>query len=154
MIGRQHATVDHRGRRVKLLHPHELNDRGVDPKPFKIPDVGCLPARSYIWSRLHWSYVVYLAAFMLVLFGFMALASRLGLQNSWSVGLSFMAAFMLTYPMYNTIWWRFVMPRHTQQIIDAGYCPLCAFSLEGLAADDDGCVVCPECGAAWKRSEA
>lgn len=29
-------------------------------------------------------------------------------------------------------------------------CPVCAYRLEGLGEADDGCVVCPECGAAWK----
>lgn len=29
-------------------------------------------------------------------------------------------------------------------------CRACAFSLEGLAPEGDGCVVCPECGAAWR----
>ncbi len=31
-------------------------------------------------------------------------------------------------------------------------CRACTFSLAGLAAEPDGCTVCPECGAAWKLS--
>ncbi len=31
-----------------------------------------------------------------------------------------------------------------------GVCGSCAFSLEGTIADQDGRVVCPECGAAWR----
>ncbi len=30
-----------------------------------------------------------------------------------------------------------------------GICGSCAYPLQGLATDDDGCHVCPECGAAW-----
>lgn len=30
-----------------------------------------------------------------------------------------------------------------------GLCASCAFSLQGLGPDDDGCLVCPECGHAW-----
>ena len=29
-------------------------------------------------------------------------------------------------------------------------CPVCTYSIEGLPAQDDGCVICPECAAAWK----
>jgi hypothetical protein len=32
-----------------------------------------------------------------------------------------------------------------------GVCPSCEYSLEGLEAESDGCVVCPECGGAWGR---
>ena len=33
-----------------------------------------------------------------------------------------------------------------------GVCGSCAYPLEGLVHEDDGCVVCPECGAAWRES--
>lgn len=29
-------------------------------------------------------------------------------------------------------------------------CAVCGYRLSGLAAGDDGCVVCPECAAAWR----
>ncbi len=29
-------------------------------------------------------------------------------------------------------------------------CPSCRYDLAGLPADPDGCLVCAECGAAWK----
>ncbi len=32
-----------------------------------------------------------------------------------------------------------------------GICGSCAYSLQSLAPEADGCVVCPECGAAWRR---
>jgi ribosomal protein L37AE/L43A len=34
-------------------------------------------------------------------------------------------------------------------MLDASLCPSCTHSLEGLPRHEDGCVVCPECGAAW-----
>jgi hypothetical protein len=34
-----------------------------------------------------------------------------------------------------------------------GRCPQCAYRLSDLKPEADGCVVCPECGAAW-RSDA
>ena len=34
--------------------------------------------------------------------------------------------------------------------LGSGRCASCAYALAGLAAEEDGCVVCPECGAAWR----
>lgn len=31
-----------------------------------------------------------------------------------------------------------------------GVCGACAYSLQDLATEPDGCLVCPECGAAWR----
>jgi predicted RNA-binding Zn-ribbon protein involved in translation (DUF1610 family) len=35
-----------------------------------------------------------------------------------------------------------------------GWCASCGYSLEGVEFAADGCRVCPECGAAWRRSDA
>ncbi len=35
-----------------------------------------------------------------------------------------------------------------------GVCAACEYGLGGLAVEDDGCVVCPECGAAWRLGES
>lgn len=33
--------------------------------------------------------------------------------------------------------------------VKSGRCRACAFPLNGLHVEDDGCTTCPECGAAW-----
>ncbi|MBX3359020.1 MAG: hypothetical protein KF745_11410 [Phycisphaeraceae bacterium] len=33
--------------------------------------------------------------------------------------------------------------------IRRGQCPSCGYTIKGLKAEDDGCVVCPECNGAW-----
>ena len=38
--------------------------------------------------------------------------------------------------------------------LSAGLCPSCSHPLAGLAPADDGALVCPECGAAWKPSQS
>jgi hypothetical protein len=38
-------------------------------------------------------------------------------------------------------------------LIRRGYCPACCYRIGGVPAQPDGCVVCPECGAAWRRDE-
>jgi hypothetical protein len=32
-----------------------------------------------------------------------------------------------------------------------GYCPACAYGIDTIRPEHDGCTVCPECGAAWRR---
>lgn len=47
----------------------------------------------------------------------------------------------------------FLRGASSAQIADAmlaeGRCPACAYSIRTINRADDGCVVCPECGAAW-----
>lgn len=38
-------------------------------------------------------------------------------------------------------------------MLEASRCPSCTHPLDGLPRHDDGCVVCPECGAAWISPE-
>jgi hypothetical protein len=44
--------------------------------------------------------------------------------------------------------------RNDRRAIDAclssGVCPGCGYTLAGLAVEDDGCRICPECAAAWR----
>lgn len=35
-------------------------------------------------------------------------------------------------------------------MLEAHRCPACAYSLERVPPQSDGCVVCPECSAAWR----
>ncbi|MBL4591421.1 MAG: hypothetical protein JKY96_05625 [Phycisphaerales bacterium] len=35
--------------------------------------------------------------------------------------------------------------------LEHGYCVSCGYSLVDLAKESDGCVVCPECNAAWSH---
>ena len=37
-------------------------------------------------------------------------------------------------------------------LLSRGVCASCLYSLAGLEAGGDGCLVCPECAGAWKRS--
>lgn len=46
--------------------------------------------------------------------------------------------------------------RHDEQVVSgllkAAMCPGCGYALGAIPPERDGCSVCPECGAAWKRS--
>jgi hypothetical protein len=46
--------------------------------------------------------------------------------------------------------------QRARRLVRFGQCT-CGYRLEALQVEDDGCVVCPECGAAWRvgdRSDA
>jgi uncharacterized Zn finger protein (UPF0148 family) len=38
-----------------------------------------------------------------------------------------------------------------RQMLSCGHCPVCAFPIATLPPEADGCIVCPECGAAWRH---
>jgi hypothetical protein len=40
-----------------------------------------------------------------------------------------------------------------EKLISRGHCGACRYDLDGSMFEDDGCVVCPECGAAWRLGE-
>lgn len=42
-------------------------------------------------------------------------------------------------------------PSFAATAVSMGVCGSCGYTLEELPTEGDGCVVCPECGAAWKR---
>jgi len=44
--------------------------------------------------------------------------------------------------------------RHTSGgVLAAGRCPCCYYHLSLLPSEDDGCTVCPGCGAAWRLAQ-
>lgn len=54
-------------------------------------------------------------------------------------------------------YWYMSRIRHRQMIqalIDTGLCATCAYRIDNLVAGPDGCVVCPECGAAWRTGSS
>ncbi|MEO1007926.1 MAG: hypothetical protein AAFX79_05130 [Planctomycetota bacterium] len=40
--------------------------------------------------------------------------------------------------------------RAALKTLDRAQCPSCRYDLGGLASHPDGCILCPECGAAWR----
>jgi hypothetical protein len=39
-----------------------------------------------------------------------------------------------------------------RELIRRGYCPACCYRIGQVPSQGDGCVICPECGAAWKTA--
>jgi hypothetical protein len=68
----------------------------------------------------------------------------LGMSASISAGLA--VVFLST--------WRATGKARKRAALGAGRCPSCLHSLAGQSPEQDGCAVCPECGAAWRVPEA
>jgi hypothetical protein len=49
---------------------------------------------------------------------------------------------------------RLAWKRWAAEVAALGHCPSCAYGLFDLPVDADGCVVCPECGGAWRWSNS
>ncbi len=45
--------------------------------------------------------------------------------------------------------WR--SPEHAKRaLLRSGLCPSCAYKLDDITPEPDGCIICPECGGAWR----
>jgi hypothetical protein len=44
----------------------------------------------------------------------------------------------------------FIFSRTAAVFLREGLCPSCVYPLKDISPQQDGCTVCPECGAAWK----
>lgn len=45
---------------------------------------------------------------------------------------------------------RLAAKRLWHALLGEHHCPKCLYALTGLRKEEDGCTVCPECGAAWR----
>ena len=71
-------------------------------------------------------------------------------SDDWVVPMAFLAAVALMFASGAARDRRFRL-RHRAELAELPpVCLACMQDLSGLAPQDDGCVVCPECGAAWR----
>lgn len=70
----------------------------------------------------------------------------------WTQFAFIVAAICVAGPLFRWIRARQHGPELARLLLEEGLCPSCAYNLYGLAADANGLLRCPECGAAW-RSE-
>jgi hypothetical protein len=57
------------------------------------------------------------------------------------------------FPLYLVTWVAAQLihvPVAIRICVKNGICSACGYSIKGLEPQDDGCTVCPECGAAWR----
>lgn len=70
----------------------------------------------------------------------------------WTTMLVFMAAAGGTTWVLARLWTARNAGRLIGVVLEEGLCAVCGYNLHGCVVHADGCVQCPECGAAWKSA--
>ena len=145
-------VVDDRSRLVPLVAARQTRAQGVDAETAG-------EARKAAWRgmpRRAWAHFALMAGLeslivMLAARGlWRAYTSPFAKPNDW-IHPAMMIGFAVVI-----VWlvWRGMRRQHAGSLateyVRAGVCGSCGYALQGLGREPDGCVVCPECGAAWK----
>ncbi|GJM18983.1 MAG: hypothetical protein DHS20C14_11960 [Phycisphaeraceae bacterium] len=138
---------DDRERRVlRREHEIQLEDRSsISPRT----QAGRAYLALFLWNTFGLMAVLIVAC----LVGYLV-AQAIGLWLPRSVWSSHVLPAMLiaasglgsVYGIWLPVVQRLTRPVHLAQ----ERCIACGYRLQGLTREDDGCVVCPECGAAWR----
>ncbi len=103
--------------------------------------------------------------FYLLILGITGVCAAYGLVIMWSPTSAWQVALNVVLAIIGGVaFWQGLLSlsrsmriRYARRIMNAmaqeGLCCSCGYDLWGLPTESDGCVVCPECGAAWKASE-
>ncbi len=135
---------DDRGRRVPLGTVW-----GMRVVSTTIPEGSRQRMEAKIGSELRWKYKVrVIVGGVLAYFALNIVIDTLvpGNVPSWTPGLTLV-------PCVVVIVWasrHFIRGRYPRIILAHGFCPACGYNLAQLDPHEDGCTVCPECGAAWR----
>ncbi len=143
---------DDRGTRVPIINMHrrrppaELREVFSDREWKRIRDF--LHQRS---SNL-WPLIMLVLIVVGVHVGAGVGAQRLGLTGKHEqIGVGFVRSGVTVGGMIAIAWLQWKMgAKHTRaELIYRRRCASCGYSIDGFKPDEDGCTVCPECGAAW-----
>jgi hypothetical protein len=129
-------VFDRRLRGIRRRVVKQIRSEAYEQHP--LPPGGCFPFVVHIGAAVVW----------LVVCGLLVRQFRL---SGWIVVPGLLLGWFLIALNYE----RFILIRGSalffQTPLSAGLCPGCAYNLRKLPEDSDRCVVCPECGCAWKR---
>jgi hypothetical protein len=78
---------------------------------------------------------------------------RLGLTDIGASLVVWTSAGAVMCVVYLTLPPRRSVGRAVALLLDHGLCAACGYSLAEISTQQDGCRVCPECGAAWRVRE-
>jgi len=152
MLHRWNSVVDGRGERRRVIEM----DRAVRPHGLKPGDVARAGdeqthVQSILRCTLPLGFGLYLVI-VVVTIGFGADPFRS------FIGAMFVFPFSLLFGVPMGLWVRKVSWRslaHARDALLAAHiCPSCAHGIARIPLQPDGCVVCPECGAAWRMASS
>lgn len=158
---RPHVTDD-RGRRVPLVRTMlALVPWWSGPLPRKVQTAVRSDIMKWSWrkqnmfGRGEWWYGAAIAVMpSLASFGPLFISMALGWPPGWWVFAVIIPSTILMFLLLPDMLWRLMPPSRCRLVADAvlkhGCCASCGYGLDAASEQDDGCSVCPECGAAWK----
>lgn len=116
-----------------------------------------VPAGPWYWSVPVWRLRLLQTLSVLLL---MASAALVAALLGWIRGVAwfFPAAAVLTVAQVLAERWaigplRGRLASDPRSCVRPGHCGACGYPLARLAKEPDGCTICPECGATWRRHE-
>ncbi|MGH7131943.1 MAG: hypothetical protein ACREJO_08375 [Phycisphaerales bacterium] len=155
-------VTDDRGRRVPLVRTMlALVPWGSGPLPRKVQSAVRTDLMKWSWSKHNifrrdelW-YGALIGIMPAVLsFGPLFISMALDWPPGWWRFAVIFPGTVLMFLLLPEILWRLMPPSRCRLVADAvlkhGCCASCGYGLDVASVQDDGCCVCPECGAAWK----
>lgn len=148
------SQIDDRGRPTHLLNPAGFRDwplRGDPRIALLVLRVG-LDAKPF--RDVHSSLIQFAFTFAIVGAILVVIVTSVHLWPSaprWFPMAMFMGMSFAYGPIFRRVWIRFRGRSIANLILAEGLCPSCGYNLHGVHTDSDACIVCPECGGAWRR---
>lgn len=143
MVSPPSHTKDDRGASVPLVTPRQLSKQeGAESGRLDELLTSCTPA----WlRRAPMSLALVLVALLVVslVLTFAGVYSYHHLVVG-AILVTFVAIFAVAIVLS-----RYELRQYLRVVLGDGRCASCGYRLDGLSRAEDGCVVCPECGAAW-----
>lgn len=137
---------DHRGRDIALLGRSLPHFAGANPADIQeaFRQTGHISdRRAYVWR------LVLSCLLIAVVCGVVAGAI------SFTLGRRALVLAIVTSVVVSILIQRLVVPMFRvptiADFLRIGRCPQCAYAIQGLTPQADGCVICPECAAAWRK---
>jgi hypothetical protein len=150
MLGSRATTPDDRGRTVDLVLPAQLTRANADLAA--APALGKFlqwitrtESRRFDWRRAP----VAIGGVLLIIFGSAAYNSLFPGGAPIIRSIIFWGGLVTLALGLRILARRDSAPVLASTMVSFGVCGSCGYTLQGLTPDPDGCLVCPECGAAW-----
>ena len=134
--------LDHRGRRATLYEVKgSLSRRDSDLSPDLLARLRRI--------GLGYNAMLTLTAGCVACAGF-AIAGWAGVPEPWAHAIVWPSALVVVFVVL--VRWppKRTILRTAALLLDHHRCAACGYSLAGAVPEQDGCCVCPECGAAWR----
>ncbi len=139
-----------RGVRTRMAPYKTIARSGLTPEITGLPEMGELePKKKWKQTQYHWSSAIHMAGSLPLTIAVMII----GQNQGWHfITIAFACALVIAPFAWvsRIIWYRAMSDLIATRLIELQHCPACIADLALLKPAEDGCTICPECGAAWR----